>query len=285
MNQENLEKFFWWIKERHQIHCRKAAGFPKPWTDDPILQSYRFTNVFRELDAVTVWIRENWREPFKDHDNLWFAMMIARQINWPETLAEIGFPVYDLTEQQNRFDYYEKIIAVANKRKSEDKLVYGHAYMIRGQTEAWIEKTGRRDKMHYTCYATLDSGWHIGAPTPTDTLESYCKRLATGFSWGDFTAFEVVTDLRHTHYLKNASDIMTWANTGPGAKRGLAWIFPDLQMKEEPMLDAMKFLLEKSKEYLPKDFPSLELRDIEHSLCEFHKYKRGYSKQKYKGEI
>lgn len=282
MNQENLEKFFWWIKERHQIYCRKAAGFPRPWTDDPILQTYKFTNVFRELDAVTVWIRENWRDPFKDHDNLWFAMMIARQINWPDTLAEIGFP--EFTNQEERFNYYEKVTDIGNKRKAKGELVYGHAYMIRGQTVEQIEKTGRTDKIHYTCNVVLESGWQIGAPTPTDTLESYSKRLADAYGWGAFTAFEVVTDLRHTRYLKNATDIMTWANTGPGAKRGLAWIFPNMDMKEEPMLEAMKFLLEKSKSYLPKDFPALELRDIEHSLCEFHKYKRGYSKQKYKGE-
>jgi hypothetical protein len=38
---------------------------------------------------------------------------------------------------------------------------------------------------------------------------------------GPFLAYEIVTDLRFTALLENAPDIMTWANPGPGAKRGI----------------------------------------------------------------
>jgi 5-hmdU DNA kinase, helical domain len=71
---------------------RRQAGKRWPWTTDPILRKYKFCQVFRELDAVTIWIRETWREPYEDHPHLWFAMAVARQINWPDTLAEISFP-------------------------------------------------------------------------------------------------------------------------------------------------------------------------------------------------
>ena len=37
------------------------AWTPDHLTDDPVLKATRFTNVFRELDTVTVWIRENIR--------------------------------------------------------------------------------------------------------------------------------------------------------------------------------------------------------------------------------
>src|SRR4051812_18417786 len=67
-----LETFWWWINERHAIYLRRQAGQPFPWTTDAILQRYRFCNVFRELDTVTVWLRQNWREPFANHENLWF---------------------------------------------------------------------------------------------------------------------------------------------------------------------------------------------------------------------
>lgn len=42
---KNLEQFYWWMTERHKIYCRKAAGLPKPWTEDLILQKYKFTKV------------------------------------------------------------------------------------------------------------------------------------------------------------------------------------------------------------------------------------------------
>jgi hypothetical protein len=57
------ESLFWyWISERHSIFLRRQEGKPKPWTDDPILRDYKFTNPFRENDRGTVWLRENFLE-------------------------------------------------------------------------------------------------------------------------------------------------------------------------------------------------------------------------------
>ena len=58
-DQEAFDAFWYWINERHQIYLRKQAD-PKgwPWTSDPILQEYRFCNVFRELDTVTMAFRK-----------------------------------------------------------------------------------------------------------------------------------------------------------------------------------------------------------------------------------
>src|SRR5690606_30251911 len=43
-----------WMNERHRIWVRRNAGHKWPWTEDPILREYKFTNVFREYDAVTL---------------------------------------------------------------------------------------------------------------------------------------------------------------------------------------------------------------------------------------
>src|SRR5271167_851059 len=88
-----VAELFDFIRERHAIWWRKEHGESKPWTEDPILQQYRFTNIYRELDTVTIWIREHWREPHATDPHLWFAMTVARLVNWPESLAEIGYPV------------------------------------------------------------------------------------------------------------------------------------------------------------------------------------------------
>ena len=83
---------FGWMTERQRIWRARQAGKPRPWTNDPILAKYSFTNVFRELDTTTIWIRENWREPYRDHQNLPLAMGMARLLNWPPALQELGFP-------------------------------------------------------------------------------------------------------------------------------------------------------------------------------------------------
>ena len=102
-------------------------------------------------------------------------------------------------------------------------------------------------------------------------------------------AYEVVTDLRHTKWLNNAPDIMTWANPGPGAKRGLNRIHGrelTQSVTREQQIQEMRDLLE-----LLNGKPlSLEMRDIEHCLCEFDKYERvrlgqGKPRAKYKPKI
>ena len=81
------------MQARHAIYLKRKMNLPKPWTSDPILQDYRFCNVYRELDRETMWIKENWREPLKDHSYLFFAMTVARVVNWSPTLEEMRLPI------------------------------------------------------------------------------------------------------------------------------------------------------------------------------------------------
>ena len=86
-------QFVQFIRVREAIRLRRAAGAPPPWTDNQILREWSFCNVRREEDRVTRWIAERWRNPHADDPDLWFAMAVARFVNWPDALAEIGYPV------------------------------------------------------------------------------------------------------------------------------------------------------------------------------------------------
>jgi len=124
-------------------------------------------------------------------------------------------------------------------------------------------------------------------------------------------SYEVVTDLRHTALLDRAPDIMTWANPGPGACRGLARVnglvdkdaiekeFSRSNQRDRAIvIRGMRALLEASRSpsYWPQargraissdsevychslktaseQWPAWEMRDVEHTLCEFDKYER-----------
>ena len=258
--------------ERHSIYERRAEGQPYPWTDDPILKEYSFCNVYRELDRVTISIRENWREPYADHPNLPFAMAMARQINWPDTLQEIGFP-----EHWNP----ERIKAIMQGRLNRKEKVYTGAYMLTG--------TLGGTKVEQTIDKILTPLYEMPPRIINNSLEETWKRYLPYPGFSGFMAYEVVTDLRHTKHLENAEDIMTWANPGPGAKRGLNRIHGRELEKSIPrkqLISEMKELLDVcNMAPLP-----LEMRDIEHCLCEFDKYERvrlgqGKPRAKYKPKI
>jgi hypothetical protein len=256
--EDRVKQFFWYINERHAIYLKKSSGAEWPWTADPILQKYRFCEVFRELDKVTIWIRQNWREPYANHRNLWFAMCIARQINWPPTLAEIGFPkVWDP----------EKVATIMRARRARGDKVYTGAYMIPSGGKA-------ADKVGYTVDRVLSPLYSDPPPiSKATTLEGAWDALRVRYGFGGFLAYEVITDLRHTRYLRNAPDIMTWANAGPGAKRGIEYIVGRKTTYQE-CIDVMRDLLSISPHYLQTHVPTLEMRDVEHCLCELMKYVR-----------
>ena len=270
-----------YMQERQTVFLKKTAGEPWPWTKDPILQEWSFCNVFREDDTVTIWIRENIREPYADHPNLWFMLAIARTINWPPALQRLidgGERTWPLNANWCPLAAADVIDGmVAHNEKA-----YTGAYMIRAESDPnkpWYYWT----KAQYIFKIVLGRLWE-DYPSLTEvienatTLEEMWRAISTNsryVGWGPFMTYEVVTDLRHTRYGRDATDIYTWANAGPGALRGLNRIHgrPLKQSVRKPVTEMRELLLEVQDEW-PDDWPKLEMRDIEHSLCEYDKYLR-----------
>jgi hypothetical protein len=112
-------------------------------------------------------------------------------------------------------------------------------------------------------------------------MEKVTRKLCEIPMVGNFVGYEIACDLRFTPLLKNATDIFTWANLGPGAKRGLT------RLNMTPGHTAMVELFKMAPKYLSdsvmlhvggsNEWPPFEVREIEHSLCEFDKYIRAKS--------
>ena len=57
LNEENLRHLYNFITRRYKIHLRKdVLKKLQPWTKDPVLLEFRFTNVRREHDRETKWL-------------------------------------------------------------------------------------------------------------------------------------------------------------------------------------------------------------------------------------
>jgi hypothetical protein len=179
-----IETAIYWISERENIRKRRAAGEPSPWTEDAILRDFRFCNVRREDDAVTRAIATLWRQPYSCDPNLWFAMVVARFINWPETLDELGYP--------SSWDpvHFKRALSSRMQRGST---VFGPAYVI-------PNGGSRKPKVDYLADNILNRLWRARdymAPGPTETLASYCARLMDFGGIGGFMAAQVVADLKY----------------------------------------------------------------------------------------
>jgi hypothetical protein len=267
------ESLFWyWVNERHAIYLRRTAGYPKPWTVDPILRDYKFTNVFRQLDAGTVWLTENFIKPHFDDDPALLAFNIAwyRMFNWVGTGELLGW--------RTRWDP-KAVKRILRREQDAGGQVFTGAHIVWG--EFGLTKI---DGVVDCCTEIHRRRKEIVATSRfMRSLRSTFDVLTQVRGVGGFMAYEIVSDLRHTRILSDARDINRWANVGPGAMRGLRRLNPKVTPAEA--LPAMRDLLQRS---LDESEHSMELRDIEHSLCEFDKYCRvkyreGRPRSKYNG--
>ena len=293
IKQKRAEAFWRYLEERESIRIRRESRPDDgPWTDDPILQKYRFCNVYREDDKVTAWFRENVRDPLneKQSEHVALATIIFR---WFNTIR-MGNELKSWLLGDAWWPGGDEIVAHLNFKAFDPPYVTG-AYIIK--TPNGMPKLD--GVLWCIDQIPIDIGGKINdmRERPKIGLQAVWEELRQYPYLGDFMAYEVVTDLRHTFLLDDAHDANTWANPGPGALRGLErlsdlpvgklnrgsadvrwWAIGEMQNLLETMLDFSSFQWKKP----------FELREIEHGLCEFDKYERarlgeGKPKQVFRG--
>lgn len=271
-----------WIKAdrvRHFlqfVHLREALRLRKesellPWTTDPILAKYRFTNIRRRDDRVSEWLRGIIAEyPNASHLGPWLAL--ARFVNWPPTLRMLldnginpGKPI--------SWGLAGKLLDL---RCEQGVKTWTGAYMVRAERQA-DGKKGR-----YVCEIALQRCFEskaeaLGIALAEQRREVVHGVLQSAYGWGSFMAGQVVDDWTWTYLLRDATDHFTWAPQGPGSLRGLNWL-KGRQMtgkvdKVEWQQDLQRLRACVISE-MGNEYHDLTLMDIQNMLCEHSKYVR-----------
>ena len=101
------ENLLWFIHERVQIWEKKTSGQQPPFTDDLIMSTFRFCNIFREMDRQTIAIHTQ-LNPLRDDFPLWLVnMFYARMVARPETMQAVGLLSFDKKENEK---WYQRLI-------------------------------------------------------------------------------------------------------------------------------------------------------------------------------
>jgi hypothetical protein len=302
-----VEAFFGWINERHSIFLKRKAGKPKPWTDDAIMREYKFTNAFRELDTGTIALR-NMEKSTVD------ALALEQDPERAMTLCKrIVFNTF-WYRTFNWYEHAEKLGMVSNYGQLEEyfmglhrrgERIFTGAHMVRGDGPV---KLFPYLKLLHQVWDNLDVlTWTIINEGSMKFAFNQCMEF---YLVGKFNAYELVCDWRFSLGLD--SDCLTWGSIGPGAARGLQRLgLPGKDVSEMVELWKVAPLYLKGHviDHFPKnwslsrelggsrviitsdreaEYPPFEIREIEHSLCEFDKYERcrqgqGRPRQKYPG--
>ena len=256
----NAELVARFVQAREDARLDNELGGPRRCTDK-VIQAYRFCNVQREDDKVTRWLKKYWRDPYWQHPNFIPAMILARMVNWPPTLARIGFPEM----------WYEQTIIDTIHECAMDGKAWTGAYVI--------TTCGR--PMDKATYVVGTAAQALAMPTyqprPENTLDGLWTSLRGHDGLGaGFIAAQVVADVKYTPLLQNAPDWWTWAVPGPGSRRGLNRYFGDpinQKWSLENWQEGLAYMIDEVQPLLPNHGP-YHAQDWQNVMCEFDKWMR-----------
>jgi hypothetical protein len=261
IDRELVKGYFQYIQKRHAVYVNRFInGLPPPWTDDAILQKYKFCNVYRELDKGTIYYVENISKGRTGAD-LVFATIIYRIINNPLYFGYNPIPhLGDKTTIDSHITNMHEWVNGGNRLRSDAYLcnLPGKAKEVFRMQDAIYDLLGEEYMISLTQYlkraVDLKSAWWV-----------LRKMRVPGC--GKFISYEIVCDLMLVGFLPFTEN--DWANAGPGALAMIEKMIPGAN----PLV-AMQWLQLNQDKYL-KEWPykKLSLRSIEHNLCEFRKYK------------
>jgi len=273
------KELFNFVHARYKVWVNRCAGNPKPWTSDPILQKYRFCNVYREYDTVTGWIADHWRTPHQTDKNLWFNLVIARLINNPSTLADLG---YSDSWNRNRF------VKIMERRQGAGLRNFNPAYIV--------STNGMAVPKHiYLADEVITPLWKARAytrPHTTECFDLWYQALIEFNGIGSFLAGQIIADLKYAEPYLSVPDWWTFAASGPGSRRGMNRIHNKPVNRSYPedlwYGDLARLATDVNVFIENAGMPRMHAQDLQNCLCEFDKYERvrlgeGTPKQRYNG--
>ena len=262
--------------ERQKIFYRRALGHPQPWTDDPVLRTYKFTNAYRASDRVSQFLIRHviYRDDLPDTPaEVVFRILLFKLFNKIETWRLLEHELGALSFETYRFADYDRILSNAMARGAR---IYSAAYIMPPGRTAF----GRPAK-HQNHLKLLELMLADQLPdklAAARTMQAGFELLRSYPTIGDFLAYQFVTDINYSP-LTNFSE-MEFVIPGPGARDGLRKCFVDSGgLSDAELIRLMADRQTEECARLGLVLPSLwgrplQLIDCQNLFCEVDKFAR-----------
>lgn len=212
--------------ERHAIFQRRLAGDAAPWTTDPILAEYRFTNPWRASDRVSQFLIRDviYDEPDLDTPDLIARIVLFRLFSRPATWRALERRLGPIRARTLTDDELGSTLEALRLRGP----IYTNAFILCA-TKAY----GHERKYLNHIALVQDMLGAGGLPASIERARSL-KQVYTALSQfpliGPFMAYQLAIDLNYSPLLDFSEDEFT--APGPGAERGIRKMFPDARRSD-----------------------------------------------------
>ena len=274
---DGIYELYWTFAARRQAAFeQRLTGQPAPWTDDPILQAYKFCNVFRATDRVSQYMIRDvaYGADAGNVEDLLFQIVAFRTFSniatWESLRRYFGESPKLLHLRSPRFE------AALDQAKEENGGLYTGAFILcANKAFGFNEKHRNHIALFRHMFLERDLAARIQG---ANSLEAIVRLLQSFPLIGPFMAYQTAIDLNYSDILNFSENDYTQA--GPGALRGLRKAF--LTLGEFSPSEAIQWMVDRQEE----EFLRLGLRfrglfgrslqaiDCQGLFCELDKYCR-----------
>jgi hypothetical protein len=257
---------------RQQVFHRRVAGDHPPWTDDPVIANYRFTNAYRASDRVSQFlVREVLYSGEEAPDEVFFRAMLFKIFNRIDTWQALRARMGVISWRDYNFEAYAVALDEIMARGSR---IYSGAYIMPSPAMGCARK-------HRNHLLLLEQMLHTEAPKKimeAPSLEAVFRILLGYPSLGPFLAFQFAIDLNYSALCSFSE--MDYVVAGPGARDGIRKCFSDTAgLNHEDVIRAVTERAAEEFARLDLHFDdlwgrSLQLVDCQNLFCEVDKYSR-----------
>ena len=203
---------------RQDVYLKRLAGDPPPWTEDPVIGGWRFTNVFRASDRVSQYlIREVIYGGDPDPHETVFRILLFKWFNRIDTWQR-------LTERLGplQLDSFDPVLLerTLTDIRACGRPVYSAAYIV----PPVPGEPGPKHAGHLALTLRMLEAGITDEIVAAGSLEGVYRWLRAWPGVGAFLAYQMAIDLNYSAVIDYDED--EFVVPGPGAVDGVAKAWP-----------------------------------------------------------
>ncbi len=220
-----IYKLYWYFaSERQAIFARRMNGSPGPWSSDPILQTYKFCNVYRAADRVSQYMIRNvcYHDERCTPEDRMFQIVAFRTFSKMQTWESIR-------EFLGRYPTLEDLASGRFSTALDDARIrngglYTGAFILCA-TDAYGQRLKHLNHVELFRHMFLIEDL-ASALLTAESLQEVYELLLRFPLMGAFMSYQTTIDLNYSDLINFSENDFTQA--GPGALRGIKKVFESL---------------------------------------------------------